>query len=228
MATVGVVIPWAGGCAHRERALQWVLNQYQRNYPSWWITIGYSSPDRWCKAEAVSKAIQATNREILVVADADVWCDGVGTAVDHVANGDPWAIPHRLVHRLTEASTDRFIGGDRQGLDTLERPYNGHAGGGIVVTTRHGWQQAPLDPRFIGWGHEDDSWAIAMRGLLGPSWRGTAPLWHLWHPPQPRLTRMIGSVPSKELARRYHQAHKRPQALRSLLNEVNHDTPSAG
>lgn len=227
-----VAIPWSGWDPHRQAALGWVARQ--------WVGHGFRPPtlgipdgDDWVKAEAVRNAIADQPADILVIADADAWCDGVGDAVRSVRQGAPWARPHRLVYRLSPASTRQVLDGTDPypGMEldpdepTARRPgrpnegYGGIDGGGIVVIRRDIYDDCPLDPRFRGWGHEDASWARALTVLHGGPVRHNHPLWHLWHPPQPRLSRGMGSGESAELQQRYHRS-RTPEAMRRLIDEA--------
>jgi hypothetical protein len=79
----------------------------------------------------------------------------------------------------------------------------------------------PPDARFTGWGGEDAAWRDALRCLAGMEWReGTAPLFHLWHPPAPRDGYRHGSPEHRELVRRYGEARRDPLAMRVLLAEA--------
>jgi hypothetical protein len=158
----------------------------------------------------------------VVVADADVWCTGVTEAVLEVRDGSvQWAIPHWHVYRLTERVTAGVLAG-RPVVDDVEQdPYQGHAGGGITVLSWEAFRDTPMDPRFVGWGQEDDAWALALDTLQGPRWRGRAQLHHLWHPAQPRWDREWGSVAGRDLYRRYERAASNGQvAMRALLAEA--------
>lgn len=134
-----------------------------------------------------------------------MWSDHTHLAVEAVEQGADWAVPHYHVNRLTEHATAEILAGGYS-TDTTERPYKGQAGGGITVIPRSVYERIPLDPRFVGWGQEDSSWELALTALVGKPWRGTKPLWHLWHPPQERTTRRYGNPDSKRLWLRYHQA----------------------
>lgn len=217
MTVVEVIVPAAGTCPYRARALEWVRGRYE-----WPVTVA-PGPTPWSKGAAVMPAIERSCADVIVVADADVWTDGLPDAIAEVQAGVMWAVPHRGVHRLTEASTAAVIDGARwedQPLD--ERPYLGIPGGGIVVARRDTLLDVPLDPRFVGWGQEDESWGVALRTLLGPPWRGRAPLVHLWHPSQPRLTRTRGSHESWQLRKRYLAARDDPAAMRLIVTEAQH------
>jgi hypothetical protein len=197
-----------------------------------WEALGYelvegdSSTRAWCKARAVADALARAVGQVLVVADADVWCDGVPAAVAAVRRGAAWAIPHYRVCRLTRPATDEVLrSGAWPGRPVpttyAQRPYPGRPGGGIVVLSRDTYAKAPIDPRFTGWGQEDESWALALGTLAGRCWRGTADLWHLWHDPAPRLNRTTGSRQSMMLHRRYSLAARQPARMRALLAEAS-------
>lgn len=218
---VSVIIPWAPGvgCRHREAALAWTASK--------WVGTGHEvvvgeNTGPWCKAAAVADGLARATGDVLVVADADVWTPGWEGAVGRVVSGVPWAMPHGKVHRLTHAATQQVLDGHEPAreMDLTQSPYQGWPGGGMVVVRRDVYERAPLDPRFVGWSGEDESWAHALRALAGPGWRGTAPLWHLWHPPQERMSRRWGSHAARALATRYARARTR-ERMRALLDEAH-------
>lgn len=213
---VEVIIPWRGGCVWRERALRFVRSRY--GLP---VTIASAPAGPWCKAAALMPAVAASCADVLVVADADVFTDGLDAAIDAVRDGAAWAVPHRLVHRLTEdGSRGVLAGADWRTMPVAQLPYVGFEGGGLVVLRREVAVEVPMDSRFLGWGQEDESWALALRTMVGSPWRGTAPLVHLWHPPQNRLSRRWGSTESRALAGRYRAAYGDREAMGRLLEEV--------
>ena len=92
----------------------------------------------------------------------------------------------------------------------------------MTVLTRGLYEQVPLDRRYVGWGQEDQSHGLALTAIAGRRWRGVAPLWHLWHDPQPRLNAHVGSAESRKLHVRYQYAAKDgPAAMRTLLTEAH-------
>lgn len=185
----------------------------------------------WCKAAAVMPHV-ADADEIVIVADADCWTDGVPAAAAAVEAGADWAVPHQKVHRLTEQATDYLLAGCQVPASLAiekcpvngDEPYSGFHGGGIVVVRRDVLLEVPFDPRFIGWGGEDASWRDAMLTLIGSPWCGRDPLFHLWHPPQPRISRKVGSRESAALRTRYVRANRKPNQMRALLAEIERNT----
>jgi len=191
-------------------ALEHVLGRYSESHPSWQVVIGRHRVGPWVKARAVADAVSRAAGEVLVVADADVWCDDIALAVDVVTEGASWAIPHDQVWRLDPPSTGAvLVGGPLGASGTEQSPYPGRLGGGITVIERMVWDRVPLDARFAGWGQEDEAWGIALWHLVGVPWRGSAPLWHLWHPPQERMDRRTGSPHGRALFTRYRRAARR-------------------
>ena len=220
MPRVAIIVPWRGGCPYRERAWAWLQARYAAEHPDWEL-IEAPGPDPWVKARAVMPAVAACSADVLVIADADVWTDGLPAAVEQVAAGAPWAIPHYTLRRLTEHGTAAALAGAPLWDQPLaEHAYPGVQGGGIVVTHRAIAEAVPLDARFVGWGQEDQSWAIALHFTVGPAWRGNTPLYHLWHPPQQRMDRRYGSDASRQLWRRYVRARGDDAAMQDLVREA--------
>jgi hypothetical protein len=215
---VEVIVPWLPGCPHRERAWNYLEPLYE-----WPVTIAQGGSP-WVKAEAVTPAVDASDAEIVVVADADCHTNGLSEAIAAVRRGAPWAIPHRGVYRLAERGMEDFYAGaDPMELPLTQPAYRGYPGGGFVVARKHVLQEVPLDPRFVGWGYEDESWARALKTIIGNPWRGDAPLIHLWHPPQPRRDRNHGSRESELLCLRYVAAEHKPEEMRAILREFQSD-----
>lgn len=250
---VSVVIPWRP-TPGRGPLLDYVRAWWAGRHPDWQIVVGAHLDGPWVKAAAVADALTRATGDLLVVADADVVCDGIGDAVDQVAAGAPWSLPHLRVYRLTPDATAAVVDGGplpeplagpvRRGRRNPTQParrivrppagpiheyHDGMPGGGMVALPRTLYDRAPLDPRFAGWGQEDASWAAALRTMAGAPWRGRAPMWHLWHPPQERTygdgnrskARTIGSAAGLALRQRYTAAARSgPAAMAALLAEA--------
>src|SRR5688572_5036123 len=226
VAPVAVLVPYRPTGPDRAAAWEHVQALWQATHPTWQLCVADSPGERWCKAAAVGAALAETDAPMLVVADADVWCDGVGAAVAAVrAGAAKWAVPHARVCRLTSVASARVY---ETGPWPLRRvtttyaqpPYPGKLGGGMVVLGRDTYLATPLDPRFVGWGQEDESWALALRCMAGREWRGTEDLWHLWHTPQTRQSRSVGSRESFALYRRYCGAVRDRGRMRGLIGEI--------
>lgn len=150
---VAVVVPFRAGCPHRQAAWEHVQRLYSGHHPSWQVIEARAPAGKWCKGAALAPTIEACDAEIVILADADVWVDGLEAAVDAVRAGAPWSIPHRLVHRLDEEGTEAVLAGaDWHDQPLTQRPYQGIAGGGVLVAAREVVHSIPIDSRFTGWG----------------------------------------------------------------------------
>lgn len=229
MTTVEVILPWFGTERHRTAAAHWVISRLRLTFPTWTLTVATVEPPEsgpWCKARAVMPAVEQSTADIVVVSDADCWCSCLDEAVIAVASGrHSWAAPHWRTHRFTPGFTERVLNGADPSVHSSEsleeRPALGVPGGGIVVGRRDVLLDTPLDRRFLGWGGEDWSWGKALRTLHGRPWRGAAPLYHLWHPPQDRPGRKILPPDNDALRRRYALAYGKPAAMRALIDEID-------
>lgn len=225
---VSVVVPFAGDCEHRARALAWTRQRYEQF--GWEVVVGQGDAEEWRKADAVTDALERAAGDTLVVADCDVWSNEIEPAVHAVERGAPWVVPFRQVYRLNRASTEKIYEGDEFSARLLRArpPYRGVIGGGIIVLTRELYGRVPLDRRFVGWGGEDLSWGYALRTLAGEPVRLGAHLWHLWHPPQVRPSEQRRwNAGNTALYRRYAKARSNPDLMLELVKEATCPHPES-
>lgn len=187
---VSVIIPWEDDEGPRARALEWVERRYRALFPDWQLVRGHCRGEVWRKGVAIADALERATGLVLVIADADcvVAPDALAQAVHLVSSGRaPWVVPHSLVHRLDEASTETVLAQDPAAAtfagELIRAPYQGFAGGGLVVVGRAEYEATGGIPRrFAGWGAEDVALGIILDTILGSHTRLPADLWHLWHP----------------------------------------------
>jgi hypothetical protein len=190
------------------------------------VTVGQCPPGEWCKAAALADGLTRIEDDVaaVVVADGDMLTDGIQAAVDAVRDGHQWAVPHTKLHRLTLAATEQVLAMDPAGrvrwqhLPTIERPYTGVAGGSMTVFARAVLDEVPMPP-IPRWGQQDQAWAEALTTLVGPCWRGPAPICHLWHPLPQRISRRWGSLESRAWFARYVEARGKPERMRQVIDE---------
>jgi hypothetical protein len=239
---VSVLVPYRPDSDERAVAWRHVAGWWASQFTTWEVITGAPPDGPWCKAAAVADALSRARGRVLVIADADVMClpEHLRVLALMVGNGSSvrWGMPHRRVLRLTEFGTVHVLAGHTPPMEIqptriapggagrrrlgalIGDAHNGVAGGGMVVVDRALYEQVPLDPRFKGWGQEDISWGHALTVMAGPPAGRVGPLWHLWHPPQQRLRRTIGSTEGYELMHRYWAATTPAQIL-ALLAEVS-------
>lgn len=225
--TATIVVPFTPGVdQHRDEAWAWLHQRLVAAHPDWPI-IEATTGEPWSKGRAVAAVIDQVDTDVLIVHDADSFIDRstLAQAVERIGAGAPWVMPHTDVHRLNRDQTRRVLTGPPD-IDTIpealdrrrlaRRPYAGIVGGGIVVLPRAGWDIAPLDPRFEGWGLEDIAWGHALDTLLGAHVRLGARLFHLWHPPQPN--HLNPPVLSQALEASYRAAQGIPRRMAALVS----------
>lgn len=222
--SVAVVVPLALDCPYRARAWEWVRHRWATEHPDWEIVTG-TCEGPWSKGTAVADAVARTDADVLVVADADVWVDKIGVYVSEVTERAARFIrPHRRVFRLNEQATEKVYAGEVP-ADVVGRlnglaqsPYSGVLGGGMVILHRRLYEECPIDPRFVGWGGEDEAWGFALSTMAGRRTQGREALWHLWHPPPERRSRRYGSVANEYLRSQYQHAAGDVTATRQLID----------
>lgn len=230
--SVSVLVPYRSECPGRKRVWRWLEARWRAAFPTWEIVEAGDDGGAWAKGAAVARAVERSAGEVLVVVDADVWCPAIAAAVGVVEEGATWSVPHRQVARLTERATARVLAGD---LDVELAPeesrnvhpprYSGMIGGGAVVIRRDAYLEAPLDPRFRGWGCEDHAWGIALLTLHGKPIRpDTGNLIHLWHPPARERSRNQVDPASEALRIQYAAARGRASVMRELIRGRNTTT----
>ncbi|MCI3240290.1 hypothetical protein [Streptomyces spinosisporus] len=218
--SVAILVPWRPDGGPRQAVWEWSHRQWANWHPDCEIVTGACPDGPWSKGAAVADALAQTDADVLVVADADVWCPTVLYAIEEVVSGRArWAMPHQNVRRLTEEATRSVLGGASLSGQPTAEIHRGMPGGGIVVLDRQVLEGVPMDPQFQGWGQEDQAWALALETLAGPMWRGDSDLFHLWHPPAPRRSRSVGSAESLARYRRYQAASGQQAQMRALVAE---------
>lgn len=221
--TVAVLVPFVGGEPHRDRNWSWVRSRYEQE--GFDVIVGTTDATGFSRTQAILNARHQSDADVFIVSDADVWPEGLDDGIrEALFHG--WSVPCDRIHRLSDDSTWRVLQGEPwQGLplstdnpqDT--KPYRIHEGGTLLVLTAEAFDAAPPDPRFVSWGQEDDAWSTALRSLVGAPWRGAADLVHLWHPAEPRLSRVVGNDNNVALLRRYRNARRNPRLMHDLIEE---------
>lgn len=230
---VSVVIPWLDiGCEHRAAARAHVLADLAANHPDWQVIESTSTnPAGWAKGEAIRDGIARAGGDVIAVLDADLIAPGLAETVDRVRAGKSrWAMPYSTLHRLDADATRQVLDGVPPSPDMGhdEPAYEGVVGGGCVVVDRALAERCPPDPRFVGWGGEDVAWGHALLTLGGALWRHGAPVYHLWHPPQERISRDVGNKRNHALYQRWLSAAGNKTATLALIDEANAGAPTEG
>lgn len=224
--TVEVIIPWSHAATYdRHRAFDHVHDWYREHDYS--VRTNPCPVDPWAKGAAVDAAVKLSPARVLVIADADVLVpvEALQRSVLAVTCGAAWSQPHGEVFRLSQDTTARVyteaLPGRPRWLPRralANRQHTGPHGGGIVVLTRDAYDTVGgIDPRFVGWGGEDISFARALDTLVGPCLRFDAPMWHFWHERQERRPGNRASSETEQLANAYLAACGHRDRMRALV-----------
>lgn len=154
----------------------------------WPIITADSGDYPFSSARSYNKAAEeAGDWKVAVLHEADVWVrlNQIHEAVDMV---DPLTYAYNRVTSLNAYGSNLFHQGLRGFSDSQVERRLGPTGrmtpGGVRVVTRELWDTVGgFDPRFIGWGGEDNHFRMKCRQATG----GQAPrvagmLYQLWHP----------------------------------------------
>lgn len=229
--SVAVIIPWSGTDDEwRGNALDYVVAYWEAlGIEAIPFTGGMTGDWRggrpWSKGRAIIEGALELDTQIVVVSDADVVMPApyIRGALDAVARGARWAIPHARVRRLSQEGTEAVYEGLDPSKAAIDYEHRGMIGGGFVAIRRETLLRCPPDPRFTAWGNEDESWAIALTAVVGRALRGSGTLNHLWHPRAPRLSPFVGTPEGGRLRDRYQAGRRNPAVIREIIEEFAGD-----
>ncbi len=177
---VSLLVPFRPGIPPRDRAWNFLRKRYAARFPTWEIVTDPGPDGEFSRAGAIAAAAARASGGIFVVADADVWCEGVSGAVARVAAGAPWADPAhpKAVVRMTAVATDALLRTGRFSEEGVVRRASRTACEGLVVLTREALVRCPPE--------EETRWSEALTAVYGPAALGPPKalpiLWRLWTP----------------------------------------------
>lgn len=225
---VDLIMPFKfGDLGERNAARLFVHARYEYVHPSLNVLYGVDPLDgEWSKGRAVADGVSRSRSPIVVIADADVVVppEALGYSIMAVMHGAAWSMPHGEVHRLSRRGTNAVYANNEPllgepNMKWTERRHPGPHGGGMVVTTRDAYEATGIDPRFVGFGGDDISFARALDTLVGPCERFDYPMTHLFHERTPRRHGNRGSEENELLAARYMIADGDVGAMKILVAE---------
>jgi GT2 family glycosyltransferase len=189
---IAFIVPFRSDEPERKRSFEFVTNSLEIGFPNAPIYVSHMGDpfNRSASKNAGARLASANECDIFVFVDADSYVrfDQIYEACAFVRDGMPWALPYDVYYSLSQEGTENFYVGLNVGpnncvhvFPSIETPEP--AVGGCVVVSREAFETVHgYDERFIGWGWEDTSFALALEKLCGRSTRVPGPLHHLWHP----------------------------------------------
>lgn len=189
MAKPSLCVPWRPDSGPRERAWAWCSERLRLLHSDCELVVA-DAEGPWSRARALNAAVDASEGELLVLLDADCALDprqlhGALRACPR----EGWASPFDSLLRLSGDATEELLA-QHPGLPELsaEGAREFYGTGGACVIHRDLWRMiGRIDPRFEGWGGEDNWLRHQLQQIAGPPVQVPGPLVHLWHPrPQSR------------------------------------------
>lgn len=237
--TVSVLVPWKSADPQRRRIwayLKMLYTEVEIDLEEHLEIVEgtYEGEGPWIKANAWADALARSTGDVVVFMDADCWIPRLVEAIRLLPDAN-WVQADNMILRFTEGATATILNGRSimeaaaQTSPFEDTPRFANAGVGTIL--RRGDAEAiPLDPRFVGWGWEDNAWADALTTLLGePTRLPDSVLFHLWHEPQPDKDRTPrGSNPNWQLRRRYARAAHHPMQMKALIDEFASEAEEPG
>lgn len=227
-----VVIPFKSKEPERLRNLSFVC--------AWWWNLGFktiiSETDPYTKGSAVADGVSKCKDDFFIIADADAIVEPYSSILDavHLVRESPnWVVPYETIWRLTEEATRDYVRNRYNhtytwydeiyqpvNVETTVPPYRAVKGGGITAIHRNFWNEVGgIDPRFEGWGGEDQAFGRALETLCAPAIELPGRLIHLWH--QDQGPRRAVSKATQKLSSKYQVAWQNPQKMRLVIQERN-------
>lgn len=189
---LSIVIPWRPGSdSSRQRIFDWVFERYRLLFPGAEIVIADDGSEEFNRSTFINHGVEQATGEFLLIADADtvsfpVWID---EAIKEIKLGAPWVIPY---------SEDGYVDTDKRGgrkilscppdkdIDPYSVTFQDRLkswSGQVVIRRDDFWKVGGFDPRFKGWGYEDNAFVECCDTILGPHERLTSGYTiHIWHP----------------------------------------------
>lgn len=187
---ISVLVPFASNDPRRVQIFEWVKARWENVFPNFEVCVGTSDPNNFSRSHARNEAFAASTGDTILVTDADTACpvDNVLAALYAVEHGAPWIIAHQEYYSLTEAYTDVLL--EQASIIALEPPFPANwvmrnkSQAGVLVMPRAAYESVGgYDERFIGWGYEDNAFAVRLDRAWGYHSRVPGPMLHLWHDP---------------------------------------------
>lgn len=200
-----MAVPWRGGDELREQS--WDITRPYLAALGYPIRTG-DSKGPWARAAAANAACAGT-WDVAVLADADTIPEAaaIEAAIKRARKTGGVVRPHDHLIRLTPSGSIAFAKNGPTAI--LPRHIETeHPGGGLLVIARRAWDAVGgFDTNFVGWGHEDSAFNIAVIAA-GCAWeRIPGRAWHLWHPGPARANRQYRDNRKRlTLLRREHAA----------------------
>lgn len=191
MPEISMLIPFRDSTGERSRLIKYLVPKWQAHMPDAEIIVASDDGDNpFSKTIAVNNAYKQATTDILIMMDADCWVQPnvLRKGADIIKKRRaPWVRPCNKVLRINKNKTDfilqqnylkRFPHISKDDCDRITPVV-----GLVAMFTREGFEDiGGMDPRFRGWGWEDNAFNSLMDSVYGKHLLMNYPVYHLWHP----------------------------------------------
>ncbi len=183
---VRFVVPRRADGGHRDRLWAYCQTRWREAF-DWPFAEGHHDDGPFNRSAAINDAAIG-EWDVVVIIDADVVIDPepVHAAVELAARTGNLVLPYTRRMLVGDKGTQAILDGYQGSWVRFAKPDSnrGHCSS-VVVVPRALWDRVgSFDPRFVGWGAEDDAFLAACSQFADVE-RLAGDVWHLHHPPSP-------------------------------------------
>lgn len=194
MVPFDVVIPWRSDDGPRQKIFDWVLERWVMAYGDDTVMIAYGDSGGYpfSRSRTRNELADRTKNDVIVFADADTppIRAFVDEAVEKAYASHGWCIAYDEgeYYNLDADVTARYL--DLSPMTDIVKPstyeHKLTSWAGMIAVHRDAFQKTGgYDERFVGWGHEDVAFRLALDNDVAPHERVNGGyVVHLWHPRQ--------------------------------------------
>lgn len=227
------MIPYLPDGGDRDAIFMWMYDRHRLLFPEAEICLGTNIDSDFNRGKARNRAFESISNDILVIVDADTTYadpEAIFKAVEMVDRDyNTWVIPYgeNRYYNLSRGRSQEILLMHPKTL--IPEPRNPEmwehkitSWAGLLVMHRKAFEAVGgYDERFIGWGFEDNAFALALDAIVSPHRRIDASCLHLWHPRDETIDgfQQPNIEHNRTLFGRYQRAAKDPSKMKRLIGK---------
>lgn len=190
MKNLSILVPYRSDGGHRDRIFEWTQTFYKEQFPKAEICVGRNDHNLFSRSAAINDAAAKATKDVFLIVDADLLFDpSLVKASLQLLSDFHWVVPYYSIRYATQESTERLLSTSpvwplqiQVQSEEIDWSVEGITGGIGIIPRKSFRKVRGFDTRFLGWGGEDDAFALAANTLCGKYTRLNSNIYHLWHP----------------------------------------------